>query len=311
MKHNLHKVLRFRMKHNLGGLVMQVGFEEYLNSQNKSQNTIEGYIRAVQDYITWFSASYGKEPSKLIQQNIDEFRSYLQTIKRQNAKTINYKLSSLKKYNEFLVDSGMQKDIVITDKVMLKIQQEYASPATVTEKDINRLRQAVLEQGSKRDYALINLLAYTGVRISEALGIRLTDCHNIYQTKELIIRNGKGNKQRTVYLNEKVVSSLKDYIANDRNTYTKAIDSDYLFVSNKNTSLDRITVNKMFNKYCENAKLENITPHQLRHFFCSNALEKGFTVAEVANIAGHSNIHTTLIYTNPSRTKMIEKVNSL
>jgi len=290
---------------------MQVGFEEYLNSQNKSQNTIEGYIRAVQDYIGWFSSSYGKEPSKLIQQNIDEFRSYLQTIKRQNAKTINYKLSSLKKYNEFLVDSGIQKDIVIIDKVMLKIQQEYASPATVTEKDINRLRQAVLEQGSKRDYALINLLAYTGVRISEALGIRLTDCHNIYQTKELIIMNGKGNKQRTVYLNEKVVSSLKDYIANDRNTYTKAIDSDYLFVSNKNTSLDRITVNKMLNKYCENAKLENITPHQLRHFFCSNALEKGFTVAEVANIAGHSNIHTTLIYTNPSRAKMIEKVNSL
>ncbi|WP_420841525.1 site-specific integrase [Desulfosporosinus fructosivorans] len=52
-------------------------------------------------------------------------------------------------------------------------------------------------------------------------------------------------------------------------------------------------------------------PHQLCHFFCSNALEKGFTVAEVANIAGHSNIHTTLRYTNPSHTKMIEKVNSL
>ena len=43
------------MKHNLGGVVMFVGFKEYLISQNKSQNTIDGYIRAVQDYITWFS----------------------------------------------------------------------------------------------------------------------------------------------------------------------------------------------------------------------------------------------------------------
>ena len=105
---------------------------------------------------------------------------------------------------------------------MLKIQQEYASPATVTEKEINQLRQSILEQGSKRDYALINLLAFTGVRISEALGIRLNDCNNIFQTKELIIRNGKGNKQRTVYLNEKALTSLKDYITNERSTYRTA-----------------------------------------------------------------------------------------
>lgn len=84
--------------------------------------------------------------------------------------------------------------------------------------------------------------------------------------------------------------------------YKKAGESDYLFVSHKNPSLDRVTVNKLLTKYCE---------HQLRHFFCSNALEKGFTVAEVASIAGHSNIHTTLIYTNPSRNKMVEKVNTL
>ncbi|SDH03496.1 tyrosine-type recombinase/integrase [Desulfosporosinus hippei] len=286
-------------------------FKEYLMTQNKSHSTIEGYIRSIKDYFTWFSHSYGKEPTKLIKQNIDEFRSYLQTIKRQNAKTINYKLSSLKKYNEFLVDSGIQNDIIITDKMMLKVQQEYASPATITEKDVNQLRQAILEQGSKRDYALINLLAYTGLRISEALSIPLSECNNIYQTKELMIRNGKGNKQRTVYLNDKVLSSLKDYITNERSTYKTALDSTFLFVSNKNSCLDRITVNKMLDKYCKGAKLKSITPHQLRHFFCSHALEKGLTVAEVANIAGHSNIHTTLIYTNPSRTKMIEKVNSL
>ena len=311
MKHNLPSSLRSFMKHNLGGVVMLVQFKDYLKSQNKSENTIDGYLRAVQNYITWFSVSYGKEPSKLIKQNVDEFRSYLHTVKRQNARTINFKLSSLKKYNEFLVDCGIQKEIVINDKMLLKVQQAYASPATITEKDVNQLRQACLEQGSKRNFALINLLAYCGVRVSEALGIRLADCENIFQTKELIIRNGKGNKQRTVYLNDKVLTALKDYMSNGRKIYKTAIDSEYLFVSNKNTNLDRITVNKMLNNYCENAKLINITPHQLRHFFCSNALEKGFTVAEVANIAGHSNIHTTLIYTNPSRTKMIEKVNFL
>ncbi|NMB95039.1 MAG: site-specific integrase, partial [Clostridiaceae bacterium] len=54
-----------------------------------------------------------------------------------------------------------------------------------------------------------------------------------------------------------------------------------------------------------------ITPHQLRHFFCTNALENGFAVHEVANLAGHSSIQTTLIYTNPSREKMKGKLELL
>ena len=52
-------------------------------------------------------------------------------------------------------------------------------------------------------------------------------------------------------------------------------------------------------------------PHTLRHFFCSNALESGYDINEVANQAGHSNIHTTLLYTNPTREKMKEKANRL
>ena len=311
MKHNFMKLANYLTKHNLWGECFMLNqFENYLKEENKSQNTLEGYIRSVRDYNAWFTLTFGKEPNKLISQNIEEYRSYLQTIKRQNAKTINLKLSSLKKFNEFLISLNIQSDIAINRNMKMKIQQEFASPAKFSEKEINQLRQIILENGSKRDYALINLLAYCGLRISEALSILLVDCLNICQTKELLIRSGKGNKQRTVYLNDKVINSVKDYI-NERNKYKTASNSKHLFVSNKNPQLDRITVNKMFDKYCKKAKLQNITPHQLRHYFCSNALEKGFTVAEVASIAGHSNIHTTLLYTNPSRNKMIEKVNTL
>lgn len=54
-----------------------------------------------------------------------------------------------------------------------------------------------------------------------------------------------------------------------------------------------------------------ITPHSLRHYFCSHALEMGYTIAEVANQAGHASERTTLIYTNTSREKMKEKSNLL
>ncbi|MDA2520329.1 site-specific integrase, partial [Bacillus cereus] len=54
-----------------------------------------------------------------------------------------------------------------------------------------------------------------------------------------------------------------------------------------------------------------ITPHQLRHFFCTNAIEKGFSIHEVANQAGHSNIHTTLLYTNPNQLQLKNKMELL
>jgi integrase/recombinase XerD len=65
-------------------------------------------------------------------------------------------------------------------------------------------------------------------------------------------------------------------------------------------------------KYSKLADIQpSISPHDLRHFFCSNALEKGLNVHEVESIAGHSNIHTTLLYTNPSRKAMLDKRNQL
>nr|WP_245233269.1 tyrosine-type recombinase/integrase [Paenibacillus maysiensis] len=114
-----------------------------------------------------------------------------------------------------------------------------------------------------------------------------------------VLRSGKGDKQRTVLLNQKVIQALKDYLeVRKKHKYT---DSPYLFLSNKGAKLSRMTANNMFQKYSHLAELEQVlSPHDLRHYFCSHALENGFDVHEAAHIAGHSNIHTTLIYTNPS-----------
>jgi len=196
----------------------------------------------------------------------------------------------------FLKEVGVQKDMAITNDMMLKIKEISVSPTLITEQEVNQLRQFLVEHGSKRDYALVNLIIDAGLRISEALAIRLADFHNICQTKSLTITGFKLNKRRTVLLNDEIISIVKDYIANERNTYKCSSYSEFLFVSNKNRDLDRVTVNKMLKKYCYLAHLPNITPSQLRHFFISNALVRGFTISQVRDIVGHSNIHSTLQY---------------
>lgn len=83
-------------------------------------------------------------------------------------------------------------------------------------------------------------------------------------------------------------------------------DSPYLFVSRQNRKLSPSRINQIFNQYSD-----VITPKTLRHYFCSNALQNGYAIHEVANQAGHSNVQTTLIYSNPTVKEMKEKANRL
>lgn len=274
-------------------------FKDYLIQEGKSINTIKSYLQHIQGYITWFSDTFGEEPTKLYRQNILEFKSYLQNIKNDSAKTINAKMSALIKLNEYLQEIGIQNDIVVSKRDNIKIQQQFASLATIYKTDVEKFRQQVLEHEGNRNYAIVTIMAYAGLRISEVLNLKLNDIN--LTAKEIKVSEGKGSKERIVYINSKIIESVKEYLKERKET-----DKDYLFISNKGNKIDRTVINKMFEKYSD-----KITPHTLRHFYCSNALEAGYSVHEVANQAGHSNIHTTLLYTNPTKEKMKNKAELL
>ena len=186
---------------------------------------------------------------------------------------------------------------MITAGDRLKFQQEIASPAEIEKKDVEAFLQKVLVETGKRNYAIAVILAYAGLRVSECVSIGLADLD--FQARELLV-TGKGNKQRIVFINDKILHAVREYLK-ERHS-----DSAYLFVSRNGGKLDRSSVNRFFNR-CS----DRITPHKLRHYFCSHALEMGYTVAEVANQAGHASERTTLIYTNTSRKQMKEKSNLL
>lgn len=284
-------------------------FRQYLETNGKSKNTIDSYLTAVKKYSEWFMSRYDYQPTCLYAENIAEFKFYLSS-QDVSASTFNSRLAGLRAWNVFLIAKNVQSDHVIQKDDNKKIQRQYASPAIHTEKDVNRFIQAVLEKGSKRDYALVNLLAYTGLRISEALNLQIKHIH--FESRELEVIDGKGDKTRSVFLSDKVVRNISKYLKKERHKYRLAETSPYLFLSNRNQQLSRITVYKASDNYSQIAGINPpITPHDFRHFFCSNALEKGFDVHEVASMAGHSNIDITLLYTHPGRKKMLEKINRL
>ena len=273
-------------------------FKIYLFNEGRSLNTVKGYILNINIYLNWFQKIYQKDFSILTKEDILSFKNYLLNNKN-SAKSVNHYLSALKSFNDFLVEKNIQEFIVVEKRMNIKIQSQYASPTDINEEMVTIFRQKIQNSGNLRNYALVTLLAYTGLRISEALSLKFSDFN--LNTGECIIRSGKGGKQRTVPLNKKIINAISDYIENTKNT------SEYLFISNKSDKLDRTVVNRFFNVFSD----KKITPHDLRHFFCTNALEKGFGIHEVANIAGHSNIQTTLLYTNPNKKQIHAKMELL
>lgn len=272
-------------------------FANYLQSLGKSPNTVASYCRDVSLYFKWCEGSFGEQPSRLHRANVQEYLSYMHNIACYCPKTVNRHLTSLRCLNDWLVKSGQQSEAAVLPSDFMKIQRQYASPSTVTKKDVEAFRQRLLESGSKRDYAIVTLYAYSGIRRSECVNLKLD---KVDLTAKEIRVIGKGNKQRLVYINDKIACAMREYLKERKS------DSPYFFVSRQSGKLAPSRINQIFNKYSD-----IITPKTLRHFFCSHALESGYSIHEVASQAGHSAIQVTLLYTNPTAQAMKDKANKL
>lgn len=271
----------------------------FLVERGRAENTISSYRQSVGDYMKWYEATFGEPMTQLYRINVLDYISYLRNVKRLTNRSINAKLSALQSFNDYMIEEGAQTDIVLTEKDHLKVQIGYANPSTVSRDQVEAFRQRILVESGVRDYAIATILAYAGLRISECLDLYPEDVSLV--AKEITVRHGKNGKSRVVYIGDKVINAVREYLKERPDT-----GSPYLFISRQGEQLTRGQVNRIFRTYSKEIK-----PHTLRHFFCSIAIESGYSINEVANQAGHSNVHTTLLYTNPTREKMKEKANSL
>lgn len=273
-------------------------FVDRLHLEGKSDKTIKQYSASIKEYFQWFYESYGDVVfKKLYRENILEYKNYLKNIKRSkrsgnnlDAKSVNSKLSALIKFNELL----QADNIVISKADLIKVQTEIISPTNITKKEVEEFRQRILQSegcSAKRNYAIVTIMAYAGLRISEVLQLKKVDINTT--ANQIRVTDGKGEKQRTVIINSKIVSAIREYQKLDH------VESEYLFHNSKGKILNPSTINKVFDEF--SIEGYHIHPHMLRHFFCYNALESGaYSINEVSNQAGHTSIKTTMRYLNPN-----------
>jgi len=305
-------ILEKTQKRFLEDVCMENLMEEFKRKMfldGKSKRTIEVYSNSVKEFFRWFYDSYGNvEYKKLYRENILEYKSYLKNIKKSShsgnnlcPKSINSKLSALICFNEMMEPDN----IVVSKKDLIKIQAEIVNPASITKKEIEEFRQMVLQSEgctARRNFAIVTILAYAGLRISECLNLRKSDI--CLESNQLKVANGKGEKARIVIVNSKIVSAVREYQKTDH------VESEWLFHNSRGERLNQTTINRVFNICCPEGY--EITPHTLRHFYAINAVSSGiFTIPEIANQMGHSSIKTTMRYMNPNLEEIRQKVEQL
>ncbi len=173
------------------------------------------------------------------------------------------------------------------------------------EREVNAARTQAARWQAFRDQALVMLLLQAGLQVSEACNLTLSDLAIGERKGSVVVREGKGLKQRTVPLNSEARRALSEWLA-----VRPAWSHQSLFGGQRGEALQPRAVQRLLADYGRRASVE-VTPHTLRHSFAKNLIDAGVSMAKVAALLGHANLNTTRIYTTPSVTDLEVAVESI
>lgn len=249
-------------------------FKTYLELEGKSPQTVRMY--------TYYVDRFLKEAKTPNYRSALRFLAKLKQSGYSN-KSLNLVVQALKAYFRF---EGLDEEA----ERLKSPKVPRSLPKSLTKEDVKKLIKAV-PPTRKRDRLIILLLYGTGLRASEVCNLKIEDVD--FKRGILIVKGGKGAKDRVVPIPDFLLREIEDYLK------TREDGSEYLFVEVRREKKDKIspkTVWYLLKKYGEKAGIR-VTPHMLRHSFATHMLEKGVDIRVIQEILGHSNLSTTQIYT--------------
>lgn len=226
--------------------------------------------------------------------DIYEYLSYMNTVRKNSAATRARKVACLRSYFKYM----HSKAKYINDNPTKELESpklKQSLPNYLTLEESKTLLETVLKNSNGyRDYAIITLFLNCGMRLSELVGINLTDIKN-----DTLIVTGKGNKERTIYLNNACIQAIAKYLKERPVDNVK--DKNALFLSARNQRISNKTVQHLVKKYLQLAGLDTtrFSTHKLRHTAATLMYREGNTdLRTLQEILGHEHLSTTQIYTH-------------
>ncbi len=263
-------------------------FESYLRHKwrlNDKRSTLQGSFAAVKLFLELYGRS-GKRELKEIERA--DLEAFIETIQDTGLKisTVRTKLACLIAFLHFLIEQGVISGSVLKRPMKLKLPEVL--PRAMHPPDVKKLLSVI---DDIRDRALILLLLRTGMRIGEALALRLNDL-DLGDRKVHLFQGEKNSMGRVLYLTDDVLWALKRWLRErDQN-------KEFIFYGNGNKPICYSTGRSRFMRCIQKAGLEQkgYTVHGLRHTFASELLNAGMRLECLQQLLGHQDIEVTRRY---------------
>ncbi len=275
-------------------------FKMFLIEEKKSSaNTIESYLRDINQFIIYCTSVGLKDLSKADSDLLHRYMEYL-TVLGKSDSTKTRIIASLRCYYRFLLNKGICS-VNPVDSIKLK-KAEKKLPGVLDSNEIVLLlsQPDSSEYKGIRDRAMLELLYATGIKVSELIDLKVTDVN--LQIGILHLNNNK--KERIIPIYPAAVKSVAEYLVNVRPIIVPEEDEDRLFTNMNGQHMSRQGFWKIIKHYAETAGIKkDITPHTLRHSFASHLLENGAKLSDIKEMLGHSDISSTQVYAKLVKSK--------
>lgn len=256
-----------------------------LREQMREELALRGYLESSKKLYTWhvgeYAKYYGKCPASLEYEDVRQYLMYLKDEKRCSLSHYKHAVSGLRFFYEKVLGREWIAERIPYPKVKKTL------PVVLTREEIQRVFSKVRR---KRDLVVYETIYGAGLRLNEALSLRVSDINSKEGT--LRIRSGKGGLERDALLSENLIKILREY-------YKVHHPSDYLFPGTKRKSLCASVIQKEFkDALLTSGVKKNASVHSLRHSFAVHQLERGTDLRIIQKLLGHESILSTIRYLN-------------
>ena len=253
-----------------------------------SAKQVEGCsVPTVRYYGKTIQQLYKALPKRITEYTTEDIRAYLAVFQRKR-KVSRVTVDNVRRIFSSFFSWLEEEDYIIKSPVrrIHKVKTGAQVKEVLSDESLENLRDSC---SHKRDLAMIDLLASTGMRVGELVKLNREDIN--FNERECIVF-GKGNKQRIVYFNARTKIHLKDYL-NSRRDKNKAL---FVSLAKPHRRLQVSGVEEKKKKIGRTAKVPRVHPHKFRRTLATLAIDKGMPVEQVQKLLGHVKIDTTMHY---------------
>jgi len=263
-------------------------FESYLRHKwrlNHKPSTIQGSFASVRLFLELYGKSGKSDLSEAEQADLEAFIEHVQD-RGLKISTVRTKVACVIAFLHFLMEQDVICGSILKRHIKLKLPEVL--PRAMHPADVKKLLSVI---DDVRDRALILLLLRTGIRIGEALGLRVNDL-DMQDRKVHLFQGEKNSMGRVVYLSDDVLGALRLWLQR------RGPNKEFVFYGHGNKPLCYSTGRSRFVKYIQKAGLEEkgYTVHCLRHTFASELLNAGMRLECLQQLLGHQDIEVTRRY---------------